>query len=228
MVSGVYKITNTVNGKCYVGQSQDIARRRRTHLNEMRNGIHTNQMLQSSFRKYGEAAFIFEVLKLVPDISNLDYWEQYYMDTLKPAYNMSLTAGLASFRGKNHTQESRDKIAAARVGRKHTPEARARMSASHKGQKSTPEARAKMSVSRKGKKMSKERAEKHAAVMRSPETRAKISTANKGRKKSSESSKKTAAFHRGRKRSPETCAKISAASRVRFTKDCDGQLPLFT
>ncbi len=34
---GIYKITNKINGKCYIGQSNDIERRWKEHRNSFNN-----------------------------------------------------------------------------------------------------------------------------------------------------------------------------------------------
>ena len=59
---GIYKITNTVNGKIYIGSAVDLSRRKRDHFWSLRKGTHCNAYLQKSFNKYGENNFSFEVL----------------------------------------------------------------------------------------------------------------------------------------------------------------------
>lgn len=61
---GVYKITNTVNGKVYIGSTTiGFKNRWATHRNELRNRRHCNKHLQRAWNKYGENAFSFEVLE---------------------------------------------------------------------------------------------------------------------------------------------------------------------
>lgn len=59
---GVYLITNTVNGKVYVGSSDNIKRRRREHYSRLKKQTHCNRYLQRAFNKYGESSFIFNVI----------------------------------------------------------------------------------------------------------------------------------------------------------------------
>lgn len=59
---GVYKITNTVNGKIYVGSSTNLERRRFDHYFRLRSNKN-NHPIQSDFNKYGESNLIFEILE---------------------------------------------------------------------------------------------------------------------------------------------------------------------
>lgn len=80
-ISGIYKIENQVNGKCYVGQSVDMLRREREHFKRLRVGVHENSYLQNSFNKYGEENFKFEMLEEV-EITFLRQREQHWIDLI--------------------------------------------------------------------------------------------------------------------------------------------------
>ena len=67
MTIGLYKITNTVNGKYYVGSSKDIHKRWSTHKGKLNNITHENIHLQASFNKHGVNAFVYEIIKELPD-----------------------------------------------------------------------------------------------------------------------------------------------------------------
>lgn len=60
--SGVYRITNAINGKFYVGSSISIAERWNKHRKSLRRGKHHSKHLQAAWSKYGESAFVFSVL----------------------------------------------------------------------------------------------------------------------------------------------------------------------
>ena len=116
MSAAIYKIENRVNGKCYVGSAVDFRHRKNVHLSQLRHGKHHNIYLQRSFNKYGAECFKFEILELVDTSEELIPLEQHYLDTLKPEYNISPTAG--SLLGYRHTEEARRKISKAVAGRK--------------------------------------------------------------------------------------------------------------
>lgn len=62
-ICGIYKITNIIDGKCYVGQSVDIKNRWSRHKSNLRKGKHQNQHMQSAWHKYKEENFKFEILE---------------------------------------------------------------------------------------------------------------------------------------------------------------------
>ena len=65
---GIYKITNKLNGKVYIGQSINIEKRWRQHINDPGYNIH------NAIKKYGKENFSFEVL-LECSVDMLDVWE---------------------------------------------------------------------------------------------------------------------------------------------------------
>lgn len=80
--SGIYKITNLVNSKIYIGSAVNLVVRKNCHFRELRNYIHPNKRLQNAFNKHGEHNFKFEVLELVEDKTQLIIREQHYIGTL--------------------------------------------------------------------------------------------------------------------------------------------------
>lgn len=93
MNSGVYKITNTQNGKCYVGSTKCFNTRFKRHLADLRKGTHSSIKLQRAFNKYGESCFSFEVLEACkyqkPDIVNLENHYIDVLDTKSNGYNIA-------------------------------------------------------------------------------------------------------------------------------------------
>jgi len=59
----VYKITNLVNEKFYIGSASYYDKRIGTHVSRLRQNIHKNPHLQAAWNKYGEDNFKFEVLE---------------------------------------------------------------------------------------------------------------------------------------------------------------------
>lgn len=90
---GIYKIINTTNGKIYIGSSLNCKIRLKTHLRELINNKHVNTKLQNSWNKYGESNFNFEVIEVVKSSLDLLVREQYYIDSLKPFFNICKIAG---------------------------------------------------------------------------------------------------------------------------------------
>lgn len=100
---GIYKITNTKNGKCYVGQSIDIKRRFWDHRCISHE---TNRHLRHAMQKYGKDAFSYEVLEEC-DPAKLDEREQFWIEKIKPEYNV-MSGGQG--RGKRHSDDTRSKL----------------------------------------------------------------------------------------------------------------------
>lgn len=55
----IYHIINKIDGKRYIGQTIDIERRRKTHLNRLRKNKHPNIQLQQAWNEWGEESFMF-------------------------------------------------------------------------------------------------------------------------------------------------------------------------
>ena len=78
--TGIYKITNLINGMCYVGQSVDIAERWKQHI---KRGIGadtpTKNKLYPAMMEFGVENFTFEVIE-VCERAQLDEKEDYYQN----------------------------------------------------------------------------------------------------------------------------------------------------
>lgn len=238
-VCGVYSFIHLTTGMRYVGSSKDIGDRRRRHWAEARKGSH--HCLHRAIRKFGEAAFGFEVLEICPpevrfnrekhfielyDCASVNGFNTRTDPTVGFDYEFSEATRArisAANMGRTHTVsvEARAKISAASKGNKHalghicSPETRAKISSSNRGQKRSPEAYANMSAAQKGRKYSPENRLKMSAYRMGhavyPETRAKIAAWHRGRKPTLETRLKISASLKGSKLSLETRAKISAS-----------------
>lgn len=111
----IYQILNKNTKDIYIGSAVSFDDRRWVHLCDLRKGKHHSHILQNSFNKHGEEAFEFSVIEEVEDKQMLIQREQHYMDTLKPRYNISKTAG--SPLGTIHTAQSRLNMSLAQKGR---------------------------------------------------------------------------------------------------------------
>lgn len=92
--SGIYKITNKLNGRIYIGSAKRFIERWQSHASSLRNQKHSNRFLQADFNKCGEEAFVFEVLEVTegkPKEERLLLEEQYiriYYDSGTNCYNL--------------------------------------------------------------------------------------------------------------------------------------------
>ena len=151
--AGIYKFTNKINGKVYVGQAKDIYQRYYKHFN--------SKVIYGLFGKakvkYGIDGFNFEVLERVDDLTIIDQREQYWMDFFQcydntKGYNVCTIAG--STRGLKNSAEVIERtrqMGKAQVGeknpfygRKHSDEYKKMISRMNTGRKATPEQRAKL------------------------------------------------------------------------------------
>jgi len=118
---GIYKITNKVNGKFYIGSSNNIKRRWRHHKSNLRSGTHANIHLQNSYDKHGESQFEFVILEEVSK-SKLLIREQEYLDKAfgghQDIYNISKVAG-SPMAGLNHTEEVKQLLSEKLSGENH-------------------------------------------------------------------------------------------------------------
>lgn len=62
MNSGIYQIRNKRNHRIYIGCTMSLKERWISHRALLRNNKHKNPELQSDWNKYGESAFVFEVI----------------------------------------------------------------------------------------------------------------------------------------------------------------------
>ena len=85
-ICGVYKITNTVNGKIYVGSSKDIKSRWYQHRNRLNENKHGNAYLQNAWNKHGAKSFKFEVIEECNPNVQFER-EQFYLNELNPFDN---------------------------------------------------------------------------------------------------------------------------------------------
>lgn len=120
---GIYKIENIINNKIYIGSCSNFNVRKGSHLCLLRQGKHHSIKLQRSFDKYGEINFIITLIEKC-EKENLISREQYYIDTLKPFYNICLVAG--STKGRVFTDSHKEKLSKSLTGKVRTEEQKER------------------------------------------------------------------------------------------------------
>ena len=99
MSCGIYKFTNLINGKIYIGQSVDIDRRLKEHKRR------DEQRIDKAIKKYGFENFNFEIIELCsPDkLDELEnYWIGYYQSLIPNGYNC--ISDTSAMYGENNSQ----------------------------------------------------------------------------------------------------------------------------
>ena len=92
---GIYKYTNLINGKGYIGQSSNIEKRDKDHRSRAfcESSIEYNSYIHKAFRKYGLNNFSFEILQICK-LDELNELEEYFImkyNSLSPnGYNLTL------------------------------------------------------------------------------------------------------------------------------------------
>ena len=145
---GIYKIENIINGNFYIGSSIQLIRRFKTHKERLIKNKHGNIILQRSWNKHGEKAFVFTIIEYCSK-ENIIEREQYYLDFLKPYYNIAPIA--YSSAGIIRRQETKDKIKNTLLGRIMPEETKLKISEAKKGINLSETTRKKMSENQKGK-----------------------------------------------------------------------------
>ncbi len=150
----IYKISNLVNGKLYIGQTTNIKTRWTSHLSLLRMDKHRNLHLQAAFKKYGEQAFVFAVIEECENANEREvYWIGYFGGTNGGLLYNKSSGGKS---GGKMSQESRNRISAWQRGRTLTPEHAANIGRGNRGKKCTDEHKRRMSVMYKGRPIDEE------------------------------------------------------------------------
>jgi group I intron endonuclease len=152
MASGIYKITNTINQKVYIGSAVDLERREKQHFK-----CSHNFPLRRAMKKYGAENFQFDILVLCqPDDltfveqDQLDYWKK--VKGWKNMYNICPTAGSSlGMKFGPRSKETKQKLSEAHKGKQFSEDHKRKLSEAHKGKQHTEAAKQKMSEARKGK-----------------------------------------------------------------------------
>lgn len=189
----VYLLRNTLNGKCYVGQTTgSVERRFGQHASTSKDAPITRAL-----KKYGRESFTKEALYIAFGKDSLDAAEI----LLITDYNSQRPEGYNVQAGGSYgSPETRKKLSAALRGKIVSPETRAKFSAVNLGRKLSQETKEKVSQKLRGRAVSQQ-------------TRDKIAASLRGRKRPTEVVEKVANQLRGRKLSPERCLAISAFQR---------------
>ena len=125
---GLYKITNLVNGKMYIGQ----------HVTDnLEDGyMGSGHRLKCAIKKYGIENFRKEWLGFYEDQDELDYMERVFVDEtwLMRADTYNLCIGGRSRGLFQHTEEAKQKISSKQRGRKHSLEHNHKIAVANSGE----------------------------------------------------------------------------------------------
>ena len=208
----IYRITNKINGKTYIGQHKY----QKLDDNYMGSGV----LLAKAKKKYGVENFEKEILVFnIPKREHTDLLEKTFITSEREKVGVENCYNIADGGdGGNLGEAVNKKISEAKKGKhiKHSKpfseEHKRKISEARKGKHLSEEAKRKLSESRKG---------KHCKPF-SEEHKRKLSEANKGRifseeakKKMSKSQKGRVPWNKGKHCSEETKKKISEANKGR-------------
>lgn len=130
MKSGVYRILNTINGKCYIGSAVNIVNRWCEHRKGIKAKSHS-QKLQNAFNKYGEDNFVFSIIErcaVEELLSREQYWID-HLDSYKNGYNTRPKA--ESSLCFNHSKQTKKKMSEPRKEMRRSEETKLKISQSH-------------------------------------------------------------------------------------------------
>ena len=126
----IYKITNLINGKVYVGQTiQKLETRWKEHCKHGRRKV---SAISSAIQKYGKASFTIECIDTAMSMEELNTKEQQYIEqyTSMAPIGYNLNSGGSNYVDSDVTRE-RKRL--GNLGKKHTEERKANISKSKVG-----------------------------------------------------------------------------------------------
>ena len=210
-MTGIYKITNLVNSRVYIGASKNVEKR----WSEHRNG---RTAIAGDLQIFGLDNFKFEVLLECPE-DMLCQWERdmiclYDSDDPEKGYNCKNDRPYSLERGeslKGKPSGMKGHVAWNR-GLKTSDETKRKMSEANRGHTVSEETKRKLSEFHRG------QTAWNRGLKTSDETKRKISEAKRGRSRSDETRRKISEAHKGLSASEETRRKISEARKEYWRK----------
>lgn len=135
---GIYKWINNINGNTYVGSGLNLAKRVGDYYNK--NELERNpRPIHAALLKHGHDNFTLEILEYCkPD--ELIKREQYYLDLVKPEYNILKNA--YSLLGFKHSDETIARLKLRSISEEH----KKILSSAHLGKEVSQEVRDKLSL----------------------------------------------------------------------------------
>lgn len=126
----VYKITNKINNKVYIGiTSKGISARWKEHLWNAEHGCPFK--LHNALRKYGKENFTIELIDFCNSWEELTEKEKFYIAQYKSTedeFGYNLTEGGDGTFGRKHSEETKEKIRQKAIGREVSDETKQKLS----------------------------------------------------------------------------------------------------
>lgn len=148
----IYKVTNKINGKSYIGQTVgSLNRRKCKHISDALHDNRDNSYLHRAMIKYELKNFTWLILVEICSgftIERLNELEVFYIklyNTYNDGYNLDIGG-----RSVSPSKETRMKISKTMTGRKRSITTRNKIAKSHKGKKFSEEHKLNLSLARKG------------------------------------------------------------------------------
>lgn len=108
----IYKITNLVNGKIYIGKTKNIKRRLSQHFHEESS---SDSLIKRAIKEFGENNFKIEIIKENLDSKEAKRLEEEYI-LLHNSHNRDKGYNIKI--GEKHTEETKRHIGQAQIGEK--------------------------------------------------------------------------------------------------------------
>lgn len=159
----IYKTTNTVNNKIYIGKHQT------ENIND--NYLGSGVALEKAIKKYGRAKFIKEILFVFDNEIEMNEKEkelvtEQFIATNK-TYNMGVGGeGGSHFKGKTHSEETRKKLANLSRGVVFSEERKYKISQANKNRVISDETKNKLAEKAKLRFQNEEARKKHSELMK--------------------------------------------------------------
>lgn len=204
----VYKTTNLINGKIYVGQDSK----------NDKNYLGSGYLIKSAIKKYGKHNFKKEILTVCSNQTELNNAECFWikqLNTVKEGYNIALGGTNGTMLNRKHTENTKKLMSDSMKGCVFSDKHKENLSLAHIGKILSNITKLKMSESQKN-------------VIRKPmseETKEKIRKTKKGVKASNETKEKMSNSHKGennhfygKTHSKDTIKKISETKKGVISK----------
>lgn len=111
--SGIYMLTNKIAKKIYIGQSKDLSKRLKNYLNLSYLKSKASLTISRALLIYGYSNFSLTILEYC-EISELLTREQFYLDKLKPQYNILKIA--ENSKNSKHSEYTKARISKSLKG----------------------------------------------------------------------------------------------------------------